>query len=466
MSVRMNIKQTLLLSIGMMVLLSHLFYLNHAYAVSPEFSINSQVRDTKTGKQISQFKFNGEVKNIFKQQKSFVYKVLGNLGIKRDKLPKEVRQNIDKLHTTNIKAFIAYSKGIDLKDKGRYKQASMMFRYARTLDPAFRAARSQERKTPTSNTSFKQMRQNAVVRAKQQVQQLIKLPTTKLISQTLNTNNIQQQVDGVTKEIQDNVKKQVEDKTGNIADDVKNKLDQSLDNLPREGDVNTNLDNVPDVNTDDVTKVDGVPDVNTDDVTKVDGVPDVNTDDVTKVDGVPDVNTDDVTKVDGVPDVNTDNVAKVDGVPDVNTDNLPGDVNVDNLTGDVNTNLTDNVDNLNQSTDFGQTDTSGQSSDNTGSDGSNSLDNFDIEQVVNETNQSLDLMLEVQEKPAEAKQLMANALKSDIGAGNAFESVLFGLEGGDQTNIKEVLKEAVSSGMSFDDAKKVVKNLKGGNMCQ
>ena len=55
-------------------------------------------------------------------------------------LSDEERDRIQELPTENMLAFIAYSKGIDLEDKGEYKAAEAAFEEAVRLDPQFETA--------------------------------------------------------------------------------------------------------------------------------------------------------------------------------------------------------------------------------------------------------------------------------------------------------------------------------------
>lgn len=159
-------------------------------AAELDFDINSRILETKSRSLISKIKYRGNVSNIFTKQKDFVYQVLANIGISRKDLPRAVVQRIDKMHTTNIKAFVAFSRGIDYRDQGKLDEARLAFKYARTLDPKFRTARRFESRTPKSNETIKKMAKQALHRSRQHVEILLTAPTSFL--QT--PSNVMQQI--------------------------------------------------------------------------------------------------------------------------------------------------------------------------------------------------------------------------------------------------------------------------------
>jgi hypothetical protein len=74
---------------------------------------------------------------IFALQKQFVFRIFDQLGIA---LTPAERQLVDRQATTNLDAFLAYSRGLAAADDGRFEDAARFFDNARTLDPNFSAA--------------------------------------------------------------------------------------------------------------------------------------------------------------------------------------------------------------------------------------------------------------------------------------------------------------------------------------
>jgi TolB-like protein len=74
---------------------------------------------------------------LFAMQKALVLRVFDQLGIT---LTPAERQLVDRRPTTNLNAFLAYSRGLQASDDGRFQDAARFFESARSLDPAFSAA--------------------------------------------------------------------------------------------------------------------------------------------------------------------------------------------------------------------------------------------------------------------------------------------------------------------------------------
>lgn len=83
----------------------------------------------------------GSVQSMFQLQKALVYQMLQQAGINPEQLPPEIKASIDKLHTTNVQAFLAFSECLDHLDNGRYDQAVASCQKAVDLDPNFDLAR-------------------------------------------------------------------------------------------------------------------------------------------------------------------------------------------------------------------------------------------------------------------------------------------------------------------------------------
>lgn len=89
---------------------------------------------------------------IFTMEKNIVLGVLQNMGI----VPTTAERNaIEQRPTRSLAAFLAYSRGLELADQGRYDDASRAFDNAVRLDPGFGSAaqKSQESKSAATGTS-------------------------------------------------------------------------------------------------------------------------------------------------------------------------------------------------------------------------------------------------------------------------------------------------------------------------
>lgn len=74
---------------------------------------------------------------LFDAEKQLVLRIFEQLGVT---LTPAERQLVDRRPTTNLQAFLAYSRGLQAVDDGRFEDASRFFDAARSLDPGFGAA--------------------------------------------------------------------------------------------------------------------------------------------------------------------------------------------------------------------------------------------------------------------------------------------------------------------------------------
>jgi TolB-like protein len=74
---------------------------------------------------------------IFAAEKQLVLRIFEQLGVT---LTPAERQLVDRRPTSNLEAFLAYSRGLQAVDDGRFQDAARFFESARTLDPGFGAA--------------------------------------------------------------------------------------------------------------------------------------------------------------------------------------------------------------------------------------------------------------------------------------------------------------------------------------
>ncbi|GAB4321472.1 MAG: hypothetical protein Kow0074_12470 [Candidatus Zixiibacteriota bacterium] len=86
----------------------------------------------------------GALLDFFRLQKQLVFDVVDHLGIT---LSEVERDSIGRVPTQSLEAFLAYSRGLDLQDRGMYEAANDQFDRAVQIDPDFIEARDLERQT-------------------------------------------------------------------------------------------------------------------------------------------------------------------------------------------------------------------------------------------------------------------------------------------------------------------------------
>ncbi len=91
----------------------------------------------------------GELEGIFKIQKELVFKIIDEMGVH---LTKSEREEIQKIPTESLLAFMAYSRGLDFEDKGLYLQAKTEFQKALALDPNFGMAKQNLSRAETASS--------------------------------------------------------------------------------------------------------------------------------------------------------------------------------------------------------------------------------------------------------------------------------------------------------------------------
>jgi tetratricopeptide (TPR) repeat protein len=77
--------------------------------------------------------------NLFKMEKALVFRTIVNMGIE---LTPEEEENIQRVPTKNLQAFMAYCTALAKEDAGQLKEAAKFYRQAVKLDPQFTEARS------------------------------------------------------------------------------------------------------------------------------------------------------------------------------------------------------------------------------------------------------------------------------------------------------------------------------------
>ncbi len=80
---------------------------------------------------------NNTLDQIFDMEKRIVFQLYDRIGVT---LTPAERQRVERRPTTNLQAFLSYSRGLQAIDDGRFQDASRFFENARLLDPGFGAA--------------------------------------------------------------------------------------------------------------------------------------------------------------------------------------------------------------------------------------------------------------------------------------------------------------------------------------
>jgi TolB-like protein len=102
-----------------------------------QLTVESNVIDVATSQLSTPVQATNDLDNFFALQKQLVLRVFDQLGVT---LTPAERQLVDRQATTNINAFLAYSRGLMASDDGRFEDAARYFNEASTLDPGFGAA--------------------------------------------------------------------------------------------------------------------------------------------------------------------------------------------------------------------------------------------------------------------------------------------------------------------------------------
>jgi hypothetical protein len=81
----------------------------------------------------------GSLKEFFKAQKELTFDLISKLGYT---ITDEEREAIQIIPTESFLAFQAYSKGLDMEDKGQMQEAAEQYKQAAAIDPGFTEASS------------------------------------------------------------------------------------------------------------------------------------------------------------------------------------------------------------------------------------------------------------------------------------------------------------------------------------
>lgn len=99
-----------------------------------------QMVSSKTGEVVLPGEQVGDLSQFFAMEKQMVFDVLDKLGIR---LSQAERDSIAQVPTHSFDAFMAYSRGLDARDRGDYDAAKSEFERAVGLDPGFTQAHDQ-----------------------------------------------------------------------------------------------------------------------------------------------------------------------------------------------------------------------------------------------------------------------------------------------------------------------------------
>jgi TolB-like protein len=79
----------------------------------------------------------GALRELFQLEKALVFRIIEEMGVE---LTPEERSRIEQVPTQNLQAFLAFSRGLQEEDAGRFDAAAGQYRQASQLDPSFSAA--------------------------------------------------------------------------------------------------------------------------------------------------------------------------------------------------------------------------------------------------------------------------------------------------------------------------------------
>jgi len=106
--------------------------------------IDGNITQVKTRKFALTDHVAGALDDFFRLEKQLVFSIVEKMGIE---LSQEERDDIQKIPTENLLAFMAYCKGLDYEDRGMYEQAREQYEQAVSIDPNFSQARENIEKT-------------------------------------------------------------------------------------------------------------------------------------------------------------------------------------------------------------------------------------------------------------------------------------------------------------------------------
>jgi TolB-like protein len=104
--------------------------------------VDAAIVNTETSQAAGGAAYENALEELFAIEKAIVLKLFEDLGVV---LTTAERNAIEERPTRSIQAFLAFSKGLQLEDEGKYDEASRSFSDAARLDPSFGAASQRSR---------------------------------------------------------------------------------------------------------------------------------------------------------------------------------------------------------------------------------------------------------------------------------------------------------------------------------
>jgi len=97
--------------------------------------INSwDINNNKSGDWLNK---TGKLEDFFLMEKELVFEIINQIGIE---LTQDEKEQIERIPTKNINAFLEYSKGLEMQDNGQFNEAAVFFSNASKIDPDFKEA--------------------------------------------------------------------------------------------------------------------------------------------------------------------------------------------------------------------------------------------------------------------------------------------------------------------------------------
>jgi len=118
--------------------------------VGDDISVVSIVSETLSHKELGKTMLSRPKYEFFKLEKEIVTGIVNMLGLKKEDLAPSVAKSLQRIHTTNLEAFMYYGKGLDLLDQMNYDSAKEAFQKAFKLDPEFGLANEAYKFAPSS----------------------------------------------------------------------------------------------------------------------------------------------------------------------------------------------------------------------------------------------------------------------------------------------------------------------------
>jgi TolB-like protein len=106
--------------------------------------VDAAIVNTQTSQASGGASSENTLEQLFAIEKAIVLKLFEDLGVV---LTTAERQAIEERPTRSMQAFLAYSKGLQLEDEGKFSEAALSFNDALRLDPSFGAAAQKGRET-------------------------------------------------------------------------------------------------------------------------------------------------------------------------------------------------------------------------------------------------------------------------------------------------------------------------------